>query len=226
MNQESDPEGPDPGAPSPDPGQLPDDVVANNLTFMLILFEGLLGIVALFGGWWTGLDWTVPFRWDPEALALGAGAGVIMFLLNGLLLLPGGNKNPLHRWVYRPFHRRFLRHFRTLNLEDITLVSVMSGLCEELLFRAWLQARYGIVIASVMFGAVHIWGKEGIGYGCYAVGMGFFLGGVFMLSGGNLWAVAAAHGLNNFLGLLAIHQGWFPALEQAGDRYPDDTDQP
>lgn len=201
--------------PAPDPENIPDEVIANNLTFALIVFEGLLGAAAIVGRHWAGMDWHGPFQFDPQALAIGAAAGILMLVVNGLLLLPGGDANPLFRWVYRPFHRRFLNHFETLSLEDITFVSLISGLCEELLFRAWIQAQYGIIAGSVTFGVVHIWGRDGLGYGIYATGMGFYLGGVFLLTGGNLWAVALAHGINNFLGLLCIYQGWVPELKEA-----------
>lgn len=196
------PDEPSDGPRGPEPG-------ANQLTTTLIMLEGTLGVVGVVGGYWTGIDWVSIIRFRPLPFALGIGAGVGLFLLHVVLLFPGGEKNPLYRWIYRPFEEVLVHRLRLLSLEDIFLVSLMSGLAEEIMFRGWVQSELGLVVASVLFGLVHIWGQRGVGYGIYAIGMGFVLGGLFMYTG-SLWAPAAAHVLNNLIGLLSIKFDWTP----------------
>ena len=93
-------------------------------------------------------------------------------------------------------------------------LAVASGVGEEMLFRGWLQAEVGLVGASVLFGAAHVWGREGWPYGLYAAVMGAGLGGLLIVTG-SLWAPILAHGLNNLLGFLALRDGWFAPPEDS-----------
>lgn len=201
--------------PSPDsPDEKPEEPngpkrAANRLTTTLIMLEGTLGVVGLVGGYWTGIDWVSLIRFTPLPFVVGLAAGVGLFVLHVVLLFPGGQKNPLYRWIYQPFEEVLVHRLRLLSLEDIFLISLMSGLAEEIMFRGWIQNELGIVVASVLFGLVHIWGQRGLGYGIYAIGMGFILGGLYMYTG-SLWAPAAAHILNNLIGLLSIKFDWTP----------------
>lgn len=196
-----------PTDPRPEP-------VANESTshfvVLALLVEGTLALIGIGAGAWSGLSWSPMFRLVDGALLLGVLGGVGLFGLHMLLLFPGGKRNPLYRHIYKP-----LRHFLEPRLPDvglgsIVLVAVLSGVGEEILFRGWLQTQTGIVTASVLFGVAHIWGKEGIPYGLYAIGMGFVLGGLFEYTGQTLWAPVLAHAVNNLLGFLALKYGWFP----------------
>jgi membrane protease YdiL (CAAX protease family) len=45
--------------------------------------------------------------------------------------------------------------FLNSRVSDLIMISFAAGFAEELLFRGVLQARFGIVIASIIFGLVH-----------------------------------------------------------------------
>lgn len=208
MNQNGDAPGPGSGEPGPEPDPDPRSLANRFVTFTL-LFEGTLAVVGWLGGTWSGVAWETLIDPGIRPLAIGLGGGVGLFVTHGLLLYPGGERNPLYRYVFRPFKEFILANLPRFTVEDILLIALMSGLAEEILFRGWLQTKLGIVVASVLFGLIHIWGREGIGYGLYAVGMGFVLGYLFQVTG-NLWTPVCAHAVNNFLGLLAFRHGWFP----------------
>lgn len=214
MNRPSEPDPSDVSASSEEGGEAPPEgpSAPNAYQFVLltVLFEGCLGLVGLVVGRWGGLDWEAMLQFDQGPLLVGVVGGLGLFGLHLLLLFPGGERNPLYRSVFKPLRKILLSQLPELPLDHIVLVSAMSGMGEEILFRGWLQTEAGIVVASVLFGIIHIWGKEGIPYGLYAIGMGFVLGGLFEYTGQNLWAPALAHTINNLLALLALRYGWFP----------------
>lgn len=213
---DDDPDQGDEGEPIPELPEDPDPEVkkafANQITTIIIVLEGLLGIAGVLIGSWAGIKWGELILPEPNALLVGLATGLGLIALHALLLFPGGDKNPLRRWIFDPFAETFLDQMRMLSLEDIILISLLSGTAEEILFRGWLQTELNIVVASVVFGLIHIWGKEGIPYGIYAIGIGFILGGAYWYTG-NLWAPVLAHTINNLFGLIANKYGWIPGLE-------------
>ncbi|MFB6346711.1 MAG: lysostaphin resistance A-like protein [bacterium] len=198
----------------PDPEDEPDLAdegdFRNRFVTITLLFEACLALLGLAFGTWSGVAWKPLIVLNPDAIFVGLAGGVGLFLTHLLLLYPGGESNPLYRYIFKPFKESLLSRIPSLDVEDIIFISVLSGLGEEILFRGWLQMEFGIVLASVLFGLIHIWGKEGIGYGIYAIGMGFVLGYLFQYTGYNLWAPVTAHAVNNFLGLLAIEMKFTP----------------
>lgn len=191
--------------------------LANQLTVSLIVFEVVVGLAGLIGGRWSGVRWAYYFRYQFNAVLLGVVGGGALFGINSLLLFTGGRRNPLFRWVYRPFARALLKVLKLLSLEDVVFISLLSGCAEELFFRGWVLSSFenkflGLVVSSLLFGVVHVWGKQGIGYGIYAVAMGFLLGGLFIYSG-NIWAPILAHIFNNLLGMLAMKYELTPGVK-------------
>ncbi len=191
---------------------------ANQLTATMIMFEVLIGVVGLVGGHWTGVQWSAYFHYQARALVLGVVAGGALFGFNAILLFTGGRKNPFYRWIYRPFARALLKPLKMLSFEDIIFISLLSGFAEEILFRGWILSSFqnemiGLVVSSILFGIIHIWSQQGIGYGIYAVVMGFFLGGLFLYSG-NIWTPILAHMFNNLLGMSAMKYEFTPGIKK------------
>lgn len=93
--------------------------------------------------------------------------------------------------------RRFKPLLIELNQAERLYISILAGFAEELLFRGFLQPWWGIVAASIVFGALH---AATFGYFLLAACMGFFLGGLFQYTG-NLLVPMAVHALYDFFAL-------------------------
>jgi membrane protease YdiL (CAAX protease family) len=183
----------------------------NSLTVTILVFEALIGLAGLAGGAWVGVPWRYFLAVRPGYFLLGTGAGIIMFLVHLILIFPDGEKNPLYRWIYKPFSEALVEPLSLLGFEDIILISLVSGFAEEIMFRGFLQTRFNIVAASLIFGLIHIWGKKALPYTAYAVAMGFYLGGLFLYTN-NLWVPILAHVVNNLLGLIMIKLQYAPEI--------------
>ncbi len=80
---------------------------------------------------------------------------------------------------------------------DLVLVSVFSGIGEEVFFRGALQPAIGLVAASLLFGAVHVGpDRRYLVWMLWAAGAGFLFGVLYLWTGGIL-APATAHVLHN-----------------------------
>jgi hypothetical protein len=73
--------------------------------------------------------------------------------------------------------------FSCTKLSDLVLISLIAGFAEEMLFRGVLQAKYGIVPASIIFGLIHCVSPA---YVIVTILMGFYIGAFFFLSGNML----------------------------------------
>lgn len=176
-----------------------------------LVFESALGVCGWALGAWRGIDWTVLLQARPEAVLWGVGGGLALVGLHLGLLLPGGARNPLYRTIYRPLVRMLRPHIRGVRTTSLVLLALASGMGEEMLFRGWLQAEVGLVGASLLFGAAHVWSREALPYGLYAAAMGGLLGGLLVVTH-SLWAPILAHALNNVLGFWALKNEWLPRI--------------
>lgn len=170
---------------------------------------GLAGLALALGAW-TGTDWGPMLRMTAADVGLGVLGGLGFVALHLILIFPGGPRNPLYRTIYRPLYSALRPALRDVRAGDVVLLAVASGVGEELLFRGWMQTEAGIVAASLLFGAAHVWDRRALPYGLYAAGMGFVLGGLFAYTGPGLWAPILAHTVNNGIGLWALARGWLP----------------
>lgn len=182
--------------------------VAGSFVGTALAVEGILGLVGWGLGLWSGQNWEMILKGTSSGLLLGVLGGLGMVAVHLGMVMPGGPRNPLYRTIYRPLHRTLRAPLRDARLFDLVLLALASGIGEEMLFRGWLQTQTNIWVASVAFGACHVWGRASLPYGLYATGMGFVLGGLFAHTGQNLWAPASAHVVNNLLGFLALKYDW------------------
>lgn len=81
-------------------------------------------------------------------------------------------------------------------------LGVVSGFCEELLFRGALQPMIGLIPASILFALVHLVG----GWWVFALAMGLALGALYQWDG-NLWPCVLAHALLNAVNLYRMSHG-------------------
>jgi len=172
-----------------------------------LLTEVALGVCGWGIGIWRGIEWAGLLRWSSGAVAWGVIGGLLLVGAHRILLRPGGARNPLCRTIYRPLVRTLRTHLQGVQTTSLVLLALASGIGEEVFFRGWLQAEVGLVGASLLFGAAHVWDREAVPYGLNAAAMGGALGGLLVVTG-SLWAPVLAHAVNNLLGFLALRDGW------------------
>ena len=85
---------------------------------------------------------------------------------------------------------------------DLILVSAFSGVGEEAFFRGALQPVLGLVLTSLLFGALHVGpDRRYLVWTFFSVGAGFLFGSLYEWTGG-LLAPMVAHVLHNAAMLL------------------------
>ncbi len=95
---------------------------------------------------------------------------------------------------------------------EIAVLALTSGIAEELFFRGALQPRVGLVVASLVFGAVHfVPRREFLVWTLFSVAAGFLLGGLFEATG-NLIAPVVTHVVVNGVNLTLLVRDRFGAL--------------
>ncbi|CAN5559580.1 type II CAAX endopeptidase family protein [soil metagenome] len=80
---------------------------------------------------------------------------------------------------------------------NLVLISLFSGIGEEMLFRGAVQPEFGLVVAAVLFGLVHIGpDRRYLTWTAWTILAGFLFGFLYEFSGG-LLAPIIAHSLHN-----------------------------
>jgi len=93
----------------------------------------------------------------------------------------------------RSLHLELKSIVAPLSSAEITILALASGVAEELFFRGAMQPVLGILLTSVIFGAVHVGPKSVfLAWASWAFVMGLLLGLIFELTG-VLWGPILAH---------------------------------
>ncbi len=102
------------------------------------------------------------------------------------------------------------------------LFGLLAGIPEEILFRGAMQPAWGLLLASVIFGALH---AISFAYFLYATCAGLLLGGLALWRDG-LWAPIAAHTVIDALMFLLLMRHWQEQQRavQAIPAQPDDIE--
>lgn len=100
------------------------------------------------------------------------------------------------RWA-RDLHVAFRELLGPLDTPTIAVLALASGTGEELFFRGALQPSIGLVITSLVFGAIHI-GKDRrfFAWTIWATAMGFLLGAVHEATGSLVGPIVAHVAVN------------------------------
>ena len=102
-----------------------------------------------------------------------------------------------------------------MGTSDLILVSVFSGLAEEVFFRGAVQPEFGLVVAALAFGIVHIGpDRRYLIWTVWAILAGFLFGFLYRFSGG-LLAPVVAHSLHNAATFLLWKRSRKGSLEDA-----------
>jgi len=169
-----------------------------------VLFYGAMAVVAVLWRVWL---YDEPIWLAQAASSAGGGAGIPPL---GELALGLGVAAVVIAVSYaategtewgRQLARAMAEPLRGLSIPDALLLASASGLAEELFFRGALQPRVGLVVASVLFGALHLVPRrELMPWTAFAVVMGFVLGVLFEWTG-SLLAPVVAHTVINAVNL-------------------------
>ena len=112
-----------------------------------------------------------------------------------------------------------LAHNWKFALRNLAIVWIFAGFGEELGYRGYLlnraadlgnRSKFAYIVAmlfvAVLFGFGHFYkGPAGIVDSTYS---GLVLGGVYLLSGRNLWTAIFAHGISDSFAIIIVFMGW------------------
>lgn len=97
----------------------------------------------------------------------------------------------------RALHRELKPIVEPLSRLEIIVLALASGLAEEVFFRGAMQPALGLIVTSVIFGAVHTGPKRAfLAWSLWACVMGLAFGAIFELTG-VLWGPIIAHVMIN-----------------------------
>lgn len=139
--------------------------------------------------WQPQSDFMANIQWNWQVLWLGLGGASTLLSLSALAiwLIPGLRKS--QAYIDREI-------FSEIKPSNALYLGVLTGVSEEIFFRGVLQFHLGLVVASILFGLVHLPGLRYWQHALWAGLMGLFLGGLYLWSE-NLLAIILIHTLNN-----------------------------
>ena len=104
---------------------------------------------------------------------------------------------------------------------EIVWIALLSGCAEEYLFRGALQQKFGLVVATLVFGVIHWPLNRNVWTWPFVAGaIGLLLGGLAIWTG-SLVAPAAAHVVTNFINLNRLTRRFSTWDEDRVNRYVD-----
>jgi membrane protease YdiL (CAAX protease family) len=158
-------------------------------------FYGLLTASAVLWSALRGFD----LRLAGDSLALSLALGAVTAVVTVSLGLLAYRLLPALRQIAGELAPRLVDG---ADFGSLILVSVFSGVGEETFFRGAVQQEFGIVVASLLFGLVHVGpDRRYLLWTLWAVLAGFLFGGLYDLTGG-LLASILAHTAHNAATLL------------------------
>lgn len=171
--------------------------------------EAVLLIVALVLARLFGQPLFSDLHWSLIDLLLGLVASVPLCVLFWWMLR--SSFSPLAR-IRRLLVAGLRPFFAPWSLVQLAFISILAGLCEEVLFRSVIQGTLSanagpfiaLIIASALFGVAHL---VTLAYAVIAAAIGAYFG-VLWLLGGNLLIPITAHAAYDFLALVYFLRFW------------------
>jgi membrane protease YdiL (CAAX protease family) len=145
----------------------------SKLLGLALLVEGMAFIIALV----LARIWSIPLFPLTEHLLrdclIGTAGASLPFVLFCFSLSEKAKAVPIIRSLRKTITDDIRTLFASTTFIDICLISIMAGLAEELLFRGVIQAKWGILAASILFGLLH---SVTPAYILLATVIGFYIG--------------------------------------------------
>ena len=170
------------------------------LLIVAFLSEGLALLIALLLGLLFDIDLFPMTDNAFHDIWIGTVAALFPLLLFILSLTRVAEKLALFKSLKRTMITQVRPLFANARFMDLVLISLIAGFAEEMLFRGILQARFGIIVASVIFGLAH---SVTPAYVLIATVMGFYIGYVFKGSG-NILVPIQLHFIYDLLALVYL----------------------
>lgn len=200
------------GAGQDPPDPMPDDSQETATRFVRfgLYFYGAMIAAALvwrMGVYGESILYASPAG-ETAGIRLGRDAGIGLAV--GLAVVLGSHVATRFTGWGEALARRLAEAIGRMSTPDAVLLAMASGLGEELFFRGALQPRVGLVLASLLFGAVHfvprreMWAWTG-----FAVVIGLLLGLLFEWTG-NVVAPVVAHTVVNAINLPYLVRRYAP----------------
>lgn len=169
----------------------------------LLLSCVIYGLLTAAAVLWSGLrgDWT-PWDADSAWLPFGPTLRVTLSLVGGALVAAGTIASTRvlvrhARWA-QTLHADFRALLGPLSGLEIAAYALLSGVAEELFFRGAVQSAFGLVLASLIFGAVHLGPTRRFWvWTVWAGAMGLVFGVLVALTG-TLYGAMLAHFVINY----------------------------
>ena len=159
------------------------------------LFYGFLTVAAVL---WSGLGGLEP-RLFADSVALSTLLGALTAVATVSMGLLAYRLLPVLREIAEELAPRLVEG---ADRDNLVLVSVFSGVGEETFFRGAVQQEFGLVVASLVFGLVHVGpDRRYLVWTAWAVLVGFLYGALYEVTGG-LLAPILAHSAHNAATLL------------------------
>lgn len=133
--------------------------------------------------------------------------GIAFAAISSSLALLATSLGKHHAWLaeLRQFSQEILMPLvKILTPLDILLLSLVSGFCEEVFFRAVLQTQIGLLPAALFFGFFHDPSLKQRSYVLMAALAGLGLGYLYQASG-SIWSCIIAHSLHNLIAMTVLH---------------------
>ena len=172
--------------------------------WLACVFEGALLPVAAMIAYFAGQPLFSDWHWSAKDFLAGLGATIPLFVLFWWMLR--SSLGPLT--AIRQLFNKLRPLFASWSLAQLGVISVLAGICEEVLFRSVIQGALNgfagpavaLLAASVLFGCAHL---VTVAYGVIAAAIGVYLGLLWLVSG-NLLTPVVTHAAYDFAALVYL----------------------
>ena len=157
-------------------------------------------IIAIIWGYFGKIFWWNNIKFDISLLnSLYILIGLFGF--NAIFYIFRNQLKFMHyEWIIKCI---YIPIFSKFSIGQCILISILSGFCEEALFRGVMSVAWGLIISSLVFGFLHLGNKKLIFSGIWIAIIGFCFAYVYKNTG-NLGISILAHSLNNFFCFIVV----------------------
>ncbi len=156
------------------------DYPRHKLLILAFIFEGIALIAALLLARYFEID-LFPLTKNPlRDILYGTLGAVFPFILFIFTVSKKAGKVPFIGSLRNIVITEVKPIFSNARFFDLVIISLLAGFAEELLFRGFIQVRFGIIPASILFGLIHLISPA---YMIITMIMGFYIGFFFHVYG-------------------------------------------